>query len=86
MLKVGLTGSIATGKSTVLDMMASLGIPTISSDVIVHKLYAGPATAAIEHLFPGVTDKGTVDRGKLSAALLAHPEKLTALEATIGGS
>jgi dephospho-CoA kinase len=83
MLKVGLTGSIATGKSTVLDMMANLGIPTISSDAIVHKLYAGPATAAIEHLFPGVTDKGAVDRAKLSGALLTHPERLTELEAIV---
>ena len=83
MLKVGLTGSIATGKSTVLGMMANLGIPTISSDVIVHRLYAGPASAAIERLFPGVTDNGVVDRQALSARLLEHPEKLTELEAIV---
>lgn len=83
MLKVGLTGSIATGKSTVLDYMASLGIPTISSDAIVHKLYAGPAAQAIEHAFPGVTTNGMVDRARLSAQLVAHPEKLTELEAIV---
>lgn len=83
MLKVGLTGSIATGKSTVLDYMASLGIPTISSDAIVHKLYAGPAAQAIEHAFPGVTTNGMVDRARLSAELVAHPEKLTELEAIV---
>ena len=69
-------GSIATGKSTVLDMMAGLNIPTISSDAIVHRLYAGPASQAIEHAFPGVIDKGVVDRAKLSAALLAHPDAI----------
>jgi dephospho-CoA kinase len=83
MLKVGLTGSIATGKSTVLDYMASLGIPTVSSDAIVHRLYAGPAAQQIETLFPGVTNRGVVDREKLSAELLAHPEKLTELEALV---
>lgn len=83
MLKVGLTGSIATGKSTVLDYFDSLGIPTISSDDIVHRLYAGPAAEAIERLFPGVTKAGAVDRAALSRRLVDHPEKLKELEALV---
>jgi dephospho-CoA kinase len=83
MLKVGLTGSIATGKTTVLNHIAALGIPVFSSDEAVHRLYAGAAVAPIERLFPGVTDKGVVDREKLSAKLLKAPERLTELEALV---
>jgi dephospho-CoA kinase len=82
-LRIGLTGSIATGKTTVLNHIASQGIPVFSSDEAVHRLYAGAAAAPIERLFPGVTDKGVVDREKLSAELLAHPERLTELEALV---
>ena len=83
MLKVGLTGSIATGKSTVLDALNALDIPTISSDAIVHRLYAGPASEAIERLFPGVTNDAVVDRDALSRELVAHPERIVALEALV---
>ena len=38
MLKVGLTGGIASGKSTVGDMFAGLGVPVIQADVIAHQL------------------------------------------------
>ena len=74
MLKLGLTGSIATGKSTVLDAFAGLGVPVFSSDAAVHELYAGAAVPVVEKLFPGTTGPEGVDRAKLSAALLAAPE------------
>lgn len=83
MLKIGLTGSIATGKSTVLDTLAGLGIPTISSDAIVHRLYAGPASEAIERIFPGVTNDGVVDREVLSRELVTRPERIIELEALV---
>jgi dephospho-CoA kinase len=83
MLKIGLTGSIATGKSTVLKMFEDLGVPVFSSDAAVHKLYAGAAAAPIERLFPGVAPNGVVDRTELSRRLLAEPEKLTEIEAVV---
>jgi dephospho-CoA kinase len=83
MLRVGLTGSIATGKSTVLDLLQDQGIPTFSSDEAVHKLYAGPAVPAIERLFPGVTTGGAVDRLELGRRLVAAPERLRELEALV---
>jgi dephospho-CoA kinase len=83
MLKLGLTGSIATGKSTVLKAFADRGIPTFSSDAAVHGLYSGNAAPLVETLFPGVVADGVVDREKLSARLLGHPERLAALEAAI---
>lgn len=83
MLRVGLTGSIATGKSTVLQMFEELGVPVFSSDAEVHRLYAGPAAAAIDAIFPGVAANGAVDRAELSRRLLAEPQKLAEIEAVV---
>jgi dephospho-CoA kinase len=83
MLKLGLTGSIASGKSTVLKAFAELGVPVFSSDDVVHELYRGEAVAPIEALFPGTAAKGEVNRAELSRQLVAAPEKLRALEAVV---
>ncbi len=83
MYRLGLTGSIATGKSTVLKMFAARGVPVFSADEAVHRLYAGDGVAIVEALFPGTTADGAVDRRKLSARLLAQPQRLAELEAAI---
>jgi dephospho-CoA kinase len=82
-LKVGLTGSIATGKSTVLDFIAAEGVAVISSDEIVHRLYSGGAVAPVERLFPGVSTARGIDREELSRRLVADPERLRELEAVV---
>lgn len=83
MLKLGLTGSIATGKTTVLDHMARRGIPTFSSDEAVHRLYAGEAAVPIGALFPEVVHDGIVDRAALARVLVAAPERLAEVEAIV---
>ena len=83
MFKLGLTGSIATGKSTVLEVFAGLGVPVFSSDAAVHELYRGVAVAPVEAAFPGVVSAGAVDRAKLTHYLLQHPERLQDLEAMV---
>lgn len=83
MITLGLTGSIASGKSTVLKAFADLGVPTFSSDAAVHALYEAEAAAAVEALFPGVTSSGKVDRAELSKRLVATPQKLKELEAAV---
>lgn len=83
MLKLGLTGSIATGKSTVLTAFAELGVPTFSSDDAVHELYRGAAVAPVEAVFPGVTVDGVIDREKLSRQLVGHPARLRQLESIV---
>jgi dephospho-CoA kinase len=83
MEKLGLTGSIASGKSTVLKTFAELGVPVFSSDEVVHELYRGEAVAPIEALFPGTTRNGEVDRVALSGILVDHPERLRELEAVV---
>lgn len=80
MLKLGLTGSIATGKSTVLNAFGALGVPVFSSDEAVHELYAGEAVAPVGAAFPGVVRDGKVDRVALSAALVADAARLAVLE------
>ena len=83
MWKLGLTGSIATGKSTVLKTFAELGVPVFSSDDAVHELYRGAAVAPVEQLFPGVSHKGEIDRAALSKRLLAEPARLQELESVV---
>ena len=82
MWTVGLTGSIASGKSTVLEMFRELGVPVFSSDAAVHELYRGAAVAPIEAAFPGTTRNGEVDRAALSR-VLREPAQLRALEAIV---
>jgi len=82
MWTIGLTGSIASGKSTVLEMFRDLGVPVFSSDETVHQLYRGEAVAPIEAAFPGTTRAGEVDRTALSR-VLRQPGQLQALEAIV---
>lgn len=82
-IKLGLTGSIATGKSTVLAAIAELGVPTFSSDDYVHELYRGAAVEPVELAFPGVTVGGVIDRQKLSAHVVGHPERIRQLEGIV---
>src|SRR4051794_7383588 len=83
MFRIGLTGSIASGKSTVLAAFAELGVPTFSADAAVHELYAGEAVPVVETLFPGVSHSSAIDRAELSRRLIGHPEQLKALEAAV---
>ncbi|MGV3650482.1 MAG: dephospho-CoA kinase [Devosia sp.] len=80
MRRLGLTGSIATGKSTALAEFEAQGIPVFSADAAVHALYAGAARGPIEALFPGVVRDGEVDRAALARKVLGQPQNLAALE------
>jgi dephospho-CoA kinase len=83
MLVIGLTGSIGMGKSTVAARLRALGFAVFDADAEVHRLYEGPAVAAIEAAFPGSTDGQRVDRQKLSQALIANPQDFRRLEAIV---
>ena len=74
MIVVGLTGSIAMGKSTVAQIFASLGAPVFDADLAVREFYRSPGVAALEASFPGV------NRERLAAATLGDPEALARLE------
>ena len=83
MIKVGLTGSIGMGKSTVASMFKQLGYPTQNADDIVHKLYSGKAVKPIQKLFPDAITDNQVDRKKLAQLIVADPEKFKKLESTV---
>lgn len=83
MLRVGLTGGIACGKTTVARMFAELGIPVLEADSVAHALLepGQPVYAAVVAEFgPQVlrTD-GTVDRGRLGEIVFADRERLERL-------
>lgn len=80
MLIIGLTGSIAMGKSTIAAMLEKNGIPIISADKIVHDLYREEAVPLIEKAFPGSTENGQVNREKLLKLLLNEEEGFKKLE------
>lgn len=79
---LGLTGSIAMGKSTAAAMFRGLGVPVFDADVCVHDLLAagGRAVPAVEAAFPGVTVDGAVDRQRLGARVFGDNAALTGLE------
>ena len=83
MWRIGVTGSIATGKSTLLSAFADNGVPVFSADAAVADLYAGAAVAPVEALFPGVAKAGLIDRAELSRRLAADPAQFKRLEAII---
>jgi dephospho-CoA kinase len=85
MIRLGLTGSIGMGKSTVAAMFAEEGIPLFDADAAVHRLQGpgGAVVAEIEARFPGTTGAAGVDRTALSERVLGDPEALQALEAIV---
>ncbi|MFD1697499.1 dephospho-CoA kinase [Roseibium aestuarii] len=83
MIRIGLTGSIGMGKSTTAKMFARHGVPVHDADATVHRLYAGPAVAAIEAAFPGTIREGQVDRTLLGAQVIGKPEAMKRLEAIV---
>jgi dephospho-CoA kinase len=82
---VGLTGSIAMGKTDTARLFAEQGVPVFESDAAVHKLYAkgGQAVAAVSRLVPEAVIAGKVDRRRLTLALLENPVLLEKLEAAV---
>jgi dephospho-CoA kinase len=85
MMRLGLTGSIGMGKSTVARMFADEGVPVFDADAAVHRLQ-GPEGALVDRIeaeFPGTTGADGVDRGALAERVLGEPEALWRLEALI---
>ncbi|ONF96479.1 dephospho-CoA kinase [Sphingomonas jeddahensis] len=85
MIKLGLTGSIGMGKSTVAKMFADEGVPVFDADAEVHKLQgpAGRVVTAIEARFPGTTGENGVNRTALAEAVLGDDVAMKALEAIV---
>lgn len=83
MWRIGITGSIATGKSSLLDAFSKAGVPVFSADAAVAELYEAEAVAPVEALFPGTAQNGRIDRQALAQKLAADPTGFKKLEALI---
>jgi dephospho-CoA kinase len=82
---LGITGGIATGKSTVMAILRELGAETIDADRVYHQLIApgGALVPVLTNAFgPQVaaTD-GAIDRSKLGQIVFSDPESLQQLDA-----
>ena len=80
---IGLTGGIASGKSTVAEFFRERGAPVIDADVLGHRTYEpGTATfAAVVAAFGDdiVAADGTIDRRALGGKVFGQPDELTRL-------
>ncbi len=84
-LLVGLTGGLATGKSTVSDILRRLGCVVLDADVLAREVVepGQPALATIAQEFGAdvLRPDGTLDRKRLGAIVFADPERRRRLEA-----
>lgn len=85
MLKVGLTGGIACGKTTILAMFAELGAHTLRADVVSHRLMV-PGEPVYERIVAAfgtgiLALDGTIARPRLAAA--AFPARIAELNAIV---
>lgn len=82
----GLTGGIASGKSTVSRMLRELGARVLDADVIAREVVepGTPGLQSIRERFPGVVGPdGRLDRVKLGAHIFADPAERAALNAIV---
>jgi len=87
MLRVGLTGGIATGKTAVVAMLRELGCCVLEADKIGHQMIE-PGGAAYEEVVREfgrgiLTPEGLVDRQKLGPMVFADPKRLARLNAIV---
>jgi len=80
---VVLTGSIATGKSTVCKLFAALGFHIIDADLIAHQILEEQSEKIAEMFGEGLIAGGKVDRKALGAIVFSDNEKRKALEALL---
>jgi dephospho-CoA kinase len=83
--RVGLTGGIASGKSTVASLFAALGVPIIDSDVVAREVVV-PGTPLLRQLVQRfgahiLTGAGALDREALRRLVFAEPRARADLEA-----
>ncbi len=86
MIKIGLTGSPASGKTTVLKMLAAKGARIFDSDRLIDQIYNNPEHPAYKRLaefFPDSFREERVIREKLAVEVFENKEKLRNLEEVI---
>jgi dephospho-CoA kinase len=82
---VGLTGGMASGKSTALAALGRLGARTLSTDAVVHDLYGGDEVRdlVVERWGAEVAPDGVVDRAAIAKRVFAEPDERRWLESEL---
>jgi dephospho-CoA kinase len=87
MLRLGLTGGIASGKSAVAAMLRDLGFSVLDADSLAHKLIEPGQPAyheVLQEFGPSIADAGgRIDRAKLAAIVFGDRAKLDRLNAIV---
>lgn len=86
MKRIGLTGGIASGKSTVARLLSARGIPVVDADRLAREVVerGAPALAAIAARWPQVvSEDGNLDRKALGAIVFSSPAEREALNAIV---
>lgn len=78
--RLGLTGSIGAGKSTVAALLRERGLTVLDADEVAREVTRDPAVLAeIEAEFPGVVRDGELDRAALASRVFGNPARLAVL-------
>ena len=82
---VGLTGSLAAGKSEALAAFARLGAATLSSDAVTHELLGGPEVRRqlVERWGEAMLVDGQVERARVGEIVFERPDELAWLESVL---
>ena len=87
MLKVGLTGGLATGKTHVANILAGLGCRVLSADELGHQVLLPDGEAyddVVREFGPRILDSGgRIERRKLAAEAFENPERLEKLNSLV---
>lgn len=86
MLKIGLTGGIGSGKTTVSNLFARLGIPVIDTDIIAREVVnQEDVLQSLQTLFDNhiLTDEGALDRKALASIVFSDSNKKAQLDALL---
>ena len=84
MIRVGITGGIGSGKSTVCRLFAAKGIPVYDSDSEAKRLMAAELRGGIEARFGrDIYREGELDRGRLATIVFADSQALADLNAIV---
>lgn len=84
MIRVGLTGNVASGKSAVAGIWQRAGVPVLSADELARSVVApgGPAESEVRRAFGDQAFRldGTLDRGRMRALVFQDPSERNRLE------
>lgn len=84
--KIGVTGSLATGKSLVCSLLKEQGAIVVNADEVVHQLLASDQNCiqkVIALLGKGIEREGQIDRSRVAEIVFSNPTKLLELEKII---